>query len=128
MSYSEPAASFKYLGAKVSLWNGLFKGFEISAFEDIIAKTAALPVKPMHKVDLLRTYLFPRFTYGLVARSPSIQTLRRIDIVIRSGVKRILHLHESTTNAFFYTSRKESGLGRVISSADRKDGIDSGSA
>lgn len=38
-------------------------------------------------------------------------TLRRIDIAICSGVKRILHLHESTTNAFFYIPRKEDGLG-----------------
>lgn len=111
MPYGEPAAAFKYLGAKVSPWNGLLEDFEVNVFEDIVARTAALPIKPMQKIDLLRTYLLLRFTYGLIARPPSSQTLRQIDIAICSGVKRILHLHESTTSAFFYTPRKENGLG-----------------
>lgn len=37
--------------------------------------------------------------------------LREIDCTIRGGVKRILHLHKTTSSAFLYTPRKEGGLG-----------------
>jgi len=109
--YNEPEKAFRYLGAKITPWKGLMEGFEISTFQDIIDRVRTLPIKPMQKVDLLRTYLLPRYTYGLIARPPSKEVLKSIDVIIREGIKKMLHLHETTSSAYLYTPRKEGVLG-----------------
>lgn len=109
--YGEPGQTFKYLGASVTPWKGLIEGFELDTLQEIIKRVRALPIKPMQKILLLRTYLLPRFTYRLVMRPPSRETLRNIDLEIRSGVKKILHIHETTSTAFLYTLTREGGLG-----------------
>ncbi|CAL1672367.1 unnamed protein product [Lasius platythorax] len=111
ISYRQPDEAFKYLGASATPWRGLIEGVELNTIQDLIDRVKTLPIKPMQKLTLLRTYLLPRFTYGLVTCPPPKETLRNIDSTIRSGVKRILHLHESTNSAFMYTPRKQGGLG-----------------
>lgn len=108
--YSEPEKAFKYIGALVTSWRGIIEGFETQVFEDMLDRVKALLLKPMQKVALLRTYLLPRFTYGLIMRPPSKETLGKIDAIIRLGVKKILHLHETTNSAFLYTPTREGGL------------------
>lgn len=124
--YNEPGAAFKYLGVKFTPWKGLIEGTERETFKDIIGRVRILPIKPMQKIDLLRTYFLPRYTYGLIARPPSNEVLKEIDCTIREGAKRILHLHETTSSAFLYTPRKEGGLGlleirKVLLAALRND-------
>lgn len=109
--YGEPDKAFRYLGAAATPWKGLVEGIELDVIKEIIDRVKVLPIKPMQKVSLLRTYLLPRYTYVLVMCPPSKETLKSIDSAIRGGVKHILHLHESTNNAFLYTPRKEGGLG-----------------
>lgn len=111
IQYGEPDKAFRYLGAAATPWKGLIEGFEIDTIQGVIDRVKALPIKPMQKLTLLRTYLLPRYTYGLVMRPPSKETLKNIDTLIRSGVKKILHLHETTNNVFMYTPLKEGGLG-----------------
>ncbi|KMQ87549.1 r2 protein [Lasius niger] len=100
--YGEPDKAFKYLGASATPWKGLIEGVELNTIQDLIDRVKTLPIKPMQKLTLLRTYLLPRFTHGLVTCPPPKETLRNIDSIIRSGVKRILHLHETTNSAFMY--------------------------
>lgn len=99
------------MGASVTPWKGLVEGFELDTFQEIIDRVKILPIKPLQKISLLRTYLLPTFTYGLIMRPPSKEILKNIDSVIRSGVKKILHLHETTSSSFIYTPTKEGGLG-----------------
>lgn len=103
----------KYLGAKFSPWKGLMKGQEEKIIQEMILRTAKLPLKPMQKLELLSSYLLPRFTYGLTLNPPSSAVLRSIDTMIRTQVKKILHLSAKTSNAFLYSPRRQGGLGLV---------------
>lgn len=106
-----PSETFRYLGAKVSPWRGMLGGFEIDTFKEVILRVQRLPLKPMQKVDLLQSYIFPRYTYGLIVSPPAKAVLKSIDRIIRSNVKEILHLPESVSTSFLYTPRKQGGLG-----------------
>jgi len=109
--YNKPEKAFRYLGTKITSWKGLMEGFEISTFQDVIDRVRTLPIKPMQKVDLLRTYLLPRYTYGLIMCPPSKEVLKAINITIRESIKKMLHFHETTSSASLYIPKKEGGLG-----------------
>lgn len=109
--YAEPDETLKYLGVKMNPWRGLMKGFERQTYEEVIARVKALPLKPMQKLDLLTKYLFPRYVYGLITSPPAKRILTDLDQLIRVEIKRILHIPQSTCDAFMYTPRKQGGLG-----------------
>ena len=68
----------------------------------------------MQKVDFLRTYILPKFTYGLILATPSRIVLRQIDKVIRTQVKEILHLPTSISSNFLYRPRQYGRLGLLV--------------
>lgn len=113
ISYGEPHKAFRYLGASATPWKGLIAGIELDTIQEIMDRVKTLPIKPMQKLTLLRTYLLPRYTYGLVMSPPPKETLKSIDTIIRSSVKKIMHLHETVNSAFLYTPRKQGGLGLI---------------
>lgn len=101
--YNDPETTFRYLGARISPWKGMINGQEIVTIEEVLARIHRLPIKPMQKSSLMRTYILPRYTFGLIIRPPSRGVLNEIDATIRRYTKKILHLHETTSNFFFYT-------------------------
>lgn len=109
--YAEPEVAFKYLGVNITPWLGLLRGFELDTFREVVKRTKALPLKPMQKLDLLTRYLFPRFTYGLIASPPPHRTLANIDQLIRTEAKHILQLSASTSTEFLYSAKPVRGLG-----------------
>lgn len=108
---AEPNEIITYLGAKLMPWKGLIKGFERELLEQLIRRVKTLPLKPLQKVDLFSQYLLPKIVYGLIVNAPSRTELRRVDDMVRGEVKRILHICESTNNAFLYAPKKKGGLG-----------------
>ncbi|KMQ93075.1 r2 protein [Lasius niger] len=108
--YGKLDKAFRYLGASTTPWKSLIKGIELDSIRDLIDRVKALLIKPMQKLTLLRTYVLPRFTYALMMCPPPKETLRNINSTIRSGVTRILHLHETINSAFLYTPREQGGL------------------
>lgn len=108
---AEPEEVIKYLGTKIKPWHGLMENFELQSFEELIRRVKKLALKPMQKIELLRVYLIPRYTYGLINKPPSVVTLRAIDKLIRKEAKAILNIHETTCNEFLYTPKRSGGLG-----------------
>lgn len=112
--YGEPNATFKYLGAWATPWKGLTEGREvIKTVQEMMNRIRALPLKPLQKVTLLRTYILPKFTYGLVMNPSAKEVLKEIDSAIRNGVRKYLHLHDTTSSAFLYTPTRMGGLGLI---------------
>lgn len=109
--HNQPEVAFRYLGMKISPWRGLIDGYEINTMKDILTRIQLLPIKPMQKIELMSTYILPKYTYGLIARPPSKGILKEIDVAIRDSAKRMLHLHHTTSNLFFYTPKKQGGQG-----------------
>lgn len=60
---------------------------------------------------MLVTYILPRFIYCLLVNPPCDAVLKLLDSEIRQQVKEILHLVPSTATGFFYTPKKNGGLG-----------------
>ncbi|KMQ86239.1 r2 protein [Lasius niger] len=86
--YGEPDKAFKYLGVSATPWKGLIEGIELNTIQDLIDRVKTLPIKPMQKLTLLRTYLLPRFTYGNKAnklkRNLNVPEARVVPIVVSS--------------------------------------------
>lgn len=108
---AEPDDIFKYLGANVGPWKGLYRGIMVPEIIKVIKRVRTLYLKPQQKLDLLTTYILPRFTYGLLVSPPCDAVLKLLDSEIRQQVKEILHLVPSTTTGFFYTPKANGGLG-----------------
>ncbi|KAG5870365.1 hypothetical protein JTB14_016132 [Gonioctena quinquepunctata] len=68
-------------------------------------------VKPQQRLELIKTYIHPKFRYSLVLDLPSETTLREADNEIRQVICRMFHLPDSTTNHLFYSRTKDGGLG-----------------
>lgn len=109
--YNDPDTAFRYLGAKISPWRGLIDGYEVNTIRDVLNRIQLLPIKPMQKIALMRSYILPKYTYGLIARPPSRGILKEIDTTIRDSARKMLHLHHTTSNFFFYTPQRQGGLG-----------------
>ena len=106
-----PDDAMKYLGARIKPWEGLVDTFEVTAMTQLFQRVRRLALKPMQKMELLKTYLIPKYIYGLIVKPPSVVTLREIETVIRREVREILRIHPTTCNELFYTSKKSGGLG-----------------
>lgn len=105
--------TLRYLGVKFGPWRGLIKGSEVPTILGAVANTGRLKLKPVQKVELLRTYILPRFIYSLSANKPAKGTLRMLDQQVRQVVKGMLHLVPSTATGLFYTSQSKGGLGLI---------------
>ncbi|CAK9796162.1 Retrovirus-related Pol polyprotein from type-2 retrotransposable element R2DM [Anthophora quadrimaculata] len=108
--YADPETAFKYLGINLNPWRGMQ---QTSA--DEIARAARqvrrMKLKPHQKINMIRTYLLPRYIHKLVANPPSLGLLDQIDHDIKQIIKEILHLHPSTTDGLIYTDKSHGGLG-----------------
>lgn len=108
---AEPDTIFRYLGAKLGPWKGLHQNIVVPDVIQIIKRIRKLYLKPQQKIDLITTYLLPKFTYGLLMYPPSNTVLKLLDSEIRQQAKEILHLTPSTATGFFYTPKLKGGLG-----------------
>ena len=62
-------------------------------------------------MELLRTYLIPKFIYGLQNPNLDRQTLTNADRLIRRFVRQTLHLHSHVENVLIHAPMKDGGLG-----------------
>ncbi len=68
-------------------------------------------LKPQQKLEILRTFLVPRFIYRISNSTPRGKFYIKLDRTIRSYVKTMLHLPHDTPKSFFHAPVKEGGLG-----------------
>ena len=95
--------AFSSLGASNShqIWKNI---------KEVLEKIENMKIKPQHKIDLLRSFIIPRFVYSLTHTEIYPNLLLQVDRFIRQTVRKILHLPVSLSNEFFYLSIKDGGL------------------
>ena len=95
--YADPEAAIKYLGTNFNPWRGLCKA-SIKEIIDVARTVKQLKLKPHQKINLIRTYLLPRYNNKLVANPLPLGNLDLIDKELKIIIKEILHLLPSTTD------------------------------
>lgn len=108
--YTDPEQVVAYLGATIGPWKGLAKVSNEEIIE-AVKSVGRMGLKPHQKINMIRTYLLPRFIHKMVASTPSLGSLRQLDQEVKQQVKQILHLHQTTTDGVIYTSKSHGGLG-----------------
>ncbi|KAG5866168.1 hypothetical protein JTB14_031020 [Gonioctena quinquepunctata] len=113
VQYVGPDQSFKYLGIDFTPWRGENSGGNsLREFVSCCRRVQEVrQVKPQQRLELIKTYIHPKFRYSLVLDSPSETTLREADNEIRQVICRMFHLPDSTTNHLFYSRTRDGGLG-----------------
>ena len=103
-----PCTSFRYLGTMIDPTNSSRYRATKVCYKLHKVVNASLP--PRQKLYLIRQHLLPELTHRLVHEKSLASTLSDIDGKIRTAVKRILGLPNSTPTSFFYLSLKNGGL------------------
>lgn len=68
-------------------------------------------LKPVQKINIIRTYLLPRYLDSLQSPTITLKTLHAADRTIRIAVRRFLHLNRTCSDAYLHAPIKEGGLG-----------------
>lgn len=105
------AESVKYLGIEINPWRGIMPSPIYRDLEALIPKIGAAPLKPSQKVELLRSYVLPRFLYVADMSEIPVSSLITCDRLIRRSVKQWLHLAHFVTDGLLYSKYRDGGLG-----------------
>lgn len=92
-------------------WKRLRCGTIVPEILSIIKRTRQLSLMLGQKMELLLSYIFPRYIHSLLIHPPCEGALKLLDSEVRQKVKGILHLTPSTAFGFFYTPKTNGGLG-----------------
>lgn len=82
--------------------------------EDLIRmlqEVQAAPLKPQQRIEILRFHSLPRLDHSLLLYCVHKNSLRTMDRTICNYIKRWLRLPKDTSNAFFYATVEDGGLG-----------------
>ncbi|KFD59308.1 hypothetical protein M514_00692, partial [Trichuris suis] len=106
------AQFFEYLGVEFNPFGR--RRDQLAGARALLDRACKAELKPQQKVELIRTYLLPRFLYTLTVGNPLCQTASAIDKMVRQAAKQILHLPVSTlSNDFIYLPKKKGGFGFI---------------
>lgn len=105
--------SVGYLGVCLTPWKGIIKPPLKSMTVDLLTRISAALLKPTQKLAVLKMYALPRLTYAADHRMVGKAVLLERDRLIRSAVKKWLHLSLSTADGLLYARAKDGGLGVV---------------
>jgi hypothetical protein len=100
----------KYLGIYFTSVGSVKAIVTKSNIEIVLDKLQQIPLKPQQKIDLIRSYIIPRFIYQLINLEVYPKLLKQIDLLIRRSIRSILHLHQSLSIEFFYLPVRDGGL------------------
>ena len=100
----------RYLGVNFTSVGSVHAHTTRSEIENVLDKIKSISLKPQQKIDLLRSYVIPRFIYQLINLENYPTFLKQIDLLIRRTIRSILHLPISLSNEFFYLPVREGGL------------------
>lgn len=100
--------AYKYLGVPVSP-RGLVAGSS-ERLRHMLRELERAPLKPQQRLFMLRTNVLPKLTHELVLGRPKRGALELMDKMIRSFVRRCLHMPKDTPLGFFHASAADGGL------------------
>uniref|UniRef100_A0A803VHT8 Reverse transcriptase domain-containing protein n=1 Tax=Ficedula albicollis TaxID=59894 RepID=A0A803VHT8_FICAL len=107
----DPGETEKYLGLQIDPWTGIAKSNLSTKLEYWLQRIDQAPLKPLQRIDILKTYAIPRLTYLADHSELKAGFLESLDQKIRTTVKDWLHLPSCTCDAILYSSTKDGGLG-----------------
>lgn len=82
--------------------------------QPLLARLKRAKLKPQQKLEMLRTYLLPKYIHKLVTANASIALFNGLDKMVRkflTGEQGVLKLPQSAPMAFYYAPISEGGLG-----------------
>lgn len=104
-----PAASWTYLGVPFGV-NGSVS-VRLCEVKAALDSLGAAPLKPLQRLELLRTHILPSFLHRLVLSSSSKKVLDQVDLLSRALVRRWLRLPADSANAYIHGPVGDGGLG-----------------
>lgn len=76
-----------------------------------LARVEKAPLKPAQKLAVIKSFIIPKISYVLQSPAISAQQLAAADKIIKTAVKRTLHLNIHTPDAALYAKMRDGGLG-----------------
>ena len=104
-----PSAMFKYLGVHYG-----YQGATLPTLSDLntgLERIRGAALKPNQRLLILKTYLLPRFFYGLQNPKTTGLLLRSASRMVRGHLKRFLHLPTTATSSYLHAALRDGGLG-----------------
>ena len=99
----------RYLGLNFT-WKGRSRVKTTSVLSDYLENVTRAPLKPQQRMEILRFHLIPKLQYALVNGNAHRNTLKSMDIMVRTSVRNWLNLPKDTSLGFFYSGRVDGGL------------------
>ena len=101
--------AYKYLGISVSARES------DSSPEELLTRglnhLTRAPLKPQQRVYILKQHLLPKLYHRLVLSRSNCSVLKRLDKLVRRGLRTWFRLPHDAVNSFFHTEVREGGLG-----------------
>lgn len=100
--------TFKYLGVT---FNTRGRNKIKVDLKEILNIQIECPMKPQQKIFMLQSFIIPSFMHQLTFSKLYSGLLNKLDVLVRSAVRKILHLPHDVPSAIFYASVRDGGLG-----------------
>lgn len=101
--------NFVYLGVIFSPVGRVFN--PATELRDMLAVLAKSPLKPQQKAYILRIIVIPKFLHQLVLGRLHLGSLKKLDLNIRTFLRKTLRLSHDLPNSSFYCSVADGGMG-----------------
>nr|ADX60044.1 R2 protein [Reticulitermes urbis] len=111
LPFSGPEDRLPYLGVDTNPWDRKSRYDAGQRLISAAKRGSQLSLKPQQKINLITTFLLPKFLYILIEDPPSPAYLKSIDHDLRQIYKNILHLPNCVSTAFMYSPKRDGGLG-----------------
>lgn len=102
--------SIKYLGIEVNPWRGVLPSPIYTRLNAITERLDNPDLRPTQKITILRQHFMPRINYAAVNSELPGTELQKADKLIRSMVKKWLHLSPYVTDGIIYSRFHDGGL------------------
>ncbi|XP_059716807.1 mitochondrial enolase superfamily member 1 [Haemorhous mexicanus] len=109
----DPGSSEEYLGRWVDPWTGFADSGLPEKLADWLQRIGCSSLKPLQKVNILRTYTIPRLIYLADHTEVNVGLLESLDMSIRKWSGSGFTSHRVTCDAILYSSFKDGALGII---------------
>ena len=104
-----PQGLVRYLGVSFEV-GGIGKVMK-QEFQSVIARLAGSALKPQQRMELLRSFILPRWWFRLVLGRVTIATMSWLNREVRRVVRRTLHAPSNLSKEWIHLEMKKGGLG-----------------
>ncbi len=99
----------RYLGLDFT-WKGKVTPKHTGHLEKMLHEITTAPLKPYQRLDILKVFMVPRLVHELVLGGAHMNTLLKMDKMVRTAVRKWLRLPKDTPLAYLYSPFQAGGL------------------